>query len=197
MRLLRGAMEVIRLRVLLRDGYKQCCTCKKVLPLNSFMPSRRVEKSESCNACHRKELRDYHVKHPDKRKEFAARRYDKIKKDPVQTLALRLRQRTSKAIKRHASGAAVSPGKIRYLGCTIEQARRYIEVQFKGCMSWENYGKAWHIDHVRPVASFDLTKESERQSAFHYTNLQPLWARTNMRKGARLFNKEHQPLLLL
>jgi hypothetical protein len=53
-------------------------------------------------------------------------------------------------------------------------------------MSWENYGrKGWEIDHVRPCASFDLTRHEEVLACFHYTNLRPLWSVDNKRKGRR------------
>jgi hypothetical protein len=51
-------------------------------------------------------------------------------------------------------------------------------------MSWENYGK-WHIDHIRPLTSFNLSDENQQLKAGHYTNLQPLWASENVRKGAK------------
>ena len=62
---------------------------------------------------------------------------------------------------------------------------QHLQKQFKERMSWDNYGE-WHIDHIIPCASFDLTKESEQKKCFHYTNLQPLWAKDNILKGCKL-----------
>jgi len=71
------------------------------------------------------------------------------------------------------------------VGCSIEELMKHIESQFTDGMSWENQGE-WHIDHVRPCASFDLTDEQQQRECFHYTNLQPLWAEDNLRKRAKI-----------
>lgn len=73
------------------------------------------------------------------------------------------------------------------LGCTIDELRRHLETKFTPGMTWENYGvRGWHIDHIRPCASFDLTQPDEQRKCFNFANLQPLWAHDNMSKGARL-----------
>lgn len=93
-----------------------------------------------------------------------------------------LRSRLNKAIKNNQkAGSAVAD-----LGCSIEELKIHLESQFQEGMSWGNYGlKGWHIDHIKPLASFDLTKEEELKEACHYTNLQPLWAEDNLSKGAK------------
>jgi len=56
-------------------------------------------------------------------------------------------------------------------------------------MSWENHGqgdKKWAIDHILPVASFDLTDVEQQKACFSYLNMQPLWTTDNMKKGAKL-----------
>ena len=71
---------------------------------------------------------------------------------------------------------------IEITGIPIEGLRQHLESQFSLNMTWENRGQ-WHIDHIRPWASFDLTKTEQRKQCFHYTNLQPLWAKDNMTKS--------------
>lgn len=68
-------------------------------------------------------------------------------------------------------------------GCNWDQLRQHFENQFQAGMSWDNIGE-WHIDHIRPCASFDLTDPEQQKQCFHYTNLQPLWASQNMEKAA-------------
>ena len=69
------------------------------------------------------------------------------------------------------------------IGCSISELRHHLEQQFTEGMSWDNHGD-WHIDHIKPCAAFDLTNEDEQRECFHYSNLQPLWAKDNLRKGA-------------
>lgn len=69
------------------------------------------------------------------------------------------------------------------IGCTIEQLCRHLEAKFKRGMTWDNHGDGWHIDHIIPMAMFDLTDESQLLAASHYTNMQPMWAAENLAKS--------------
>lgn len=71
---------------------------------------------------------------------------------------------------------------IKLIGCSIEFLKEHLEKRFKSGMTWDNYG-LWHIDHIRPCASFDLSKPCQQHKCFHYTNLQPLWAEENLKKS--------------
>lgn len=103
-------------------------------------------------------------------------------------LADSLRNRLNIAIKNgQKAGSAV-----RDLGCTIEELKKHLESKFyinpktSDKMTWENhtiYG--WHIDHIRPLSSFDLTNRVQFLEACHYTNLQPMWAKDNLSKGGK------------
>lgn len=72
-------------------------------------------------------------------------------------------------------------------GCKWEELIYYIESQFEEGMTWDNHTSGgWHIDHIRPVSSFNLRKGEDRKKVNHYTNLRPMWAEDNLRKGARI-----------
>jgi hypothetical protein len=71
----------------------------------------------------------------------------------------------------------------RIAGCTTADLVAHLESQFKPGMSWSNYGQ-WHVDHKKPCAFFDILDAQQQRQCFHYSNLQPLWALDNMRKGA-------------
>jgi hypothetical protein len=73
---------------------------------------------------------------------------------------------------------------MKLVGCSIEKLKQHLEKQFTKGMNWSNYGK-WHIDHIKPCASFDLNKPEEQVRCFNYKNLQPLWAKENLRKGKK------------
>ncbi len=73
----------------------------------------------------------------------------------------------------------------KYIGLTPDKLWDYLESLFEPGMTRKNYGK-WHIDHIKPVSSFDLTENEEIRKCFFYKNLQPLWALDNLRKGSKL-----------
>lgn len=73
---------------------------------------------------------------------------------------------------------------LNLLECSIKYLKEYLESQFLPGMTWDNHSKdGWHIDHIIPCASFDLTKEEEQRKCFHYTNLMPRWATTDIAKA--------------
>ena len=77
---------------------------------------------------------------------------------------------------------------VKDLGCSVEELKKYLESKFQPGMTWENWSlQGWHIDHIKPLSSFDLTDVEQFKQACHYTNLQPLWAKENLVK----YNKEN------
>lgn len=111
-------------------------------------------------------------------KRFKVRR----KTDPAFAMLERLRCRLYLALK--WSGAKKAGKTVTMLGCTIPELRKYLQRQFQPGMSWENYGD-WHIDHIRPCCSFDLLDPKQQRACFHFSNLQPLWAKDNFKKNGK------------
>ena len=110
------------------------------------------------------------------------RQNNRIKTNIQYKLSRRLRSRLYHALQgNQKTGSAV-----RDLGCSIDELRLYLESKFQSGMSWDNWSfEGWHIDHIKPLASFDLTDRKQLLLACHYTNLQPLWAFDNLSKGDR------------
>jgi hypothetical protein len=99
-------------------------------------------------------------------------------------IAVQIRVRLCDAIK----GKDSERSAVRDLGCSIGEFRIHIERQFRKGMSWDNWGNGdgkWNLDHIRPLASFDLTDSDQFRNAVHFTNYQPLWWRDNIKKGGR------------
>ncbi len=105
---------------------------------------------------------------------------NRAKTDINYKLLLNLRGRIRMAIKYNYKESSSK----NLLGCTIKNIKTHLENQFTKGMSWKNYGK-WHVDHIRPCASFDLSKLKEQRKCFNYKNLQPLWAEENRKKGEK------------
>ena len=108
--------------------------------------------------------------------------------DPNGYLTTRMRSRVYSALKNYSTRRD-KKHTMEYVGCSVEDLRTHLENQFEKeaersghPISWENQGE-WHIDHIKPCASFDLDLEEERDKCFHYTNLQPMWGPDNISKS--------------
>ena len=104
------------------------------------------------------------------------------RKDPNYRLLANLRTRLGHAIK----DSYKSKRTLELLGCSVEFLKQHLEKQFTKGMSWENRGvHGWHIDHIRPCCTFDLTDPKRQEECFNYTNLQPLWEVDNLKKSKK------------
>ena len=94
-----------------------------------------------------------------------------------------VRSRLNNQLKRALAGNTKTESIVLLLGCSMKEFVSHMESQFSEGMSWDNYGRyGWHIDHIKPCASFNLADPLQQKECFHYTNLQPLWCKDNMRK---------------
>jgi len=96
-------------------------------------------------------------------------------------------ERLRRRVRRVLDGNRKSNFTLELLGCSLDFLKNYLESKFYANMSWDNYGSYWHIDHIRPCASFNLQNEEDQKICFHYSNLQPLTAKENLQKGTKFF----------
>ena len=128
---------------------------------------------------------EYRKKNRDRINNLYNERYSvRYRKDPNFKIAKNLRNRMNKVL----NGINKSASTLELLGVgSVSEFRDYIESLFQEGMTWGNHGSfGWHIDHRKPISSFDLTKVEEQKSAFHYTNLGPLWWKENLIKGKKI-----------
>lgn len=104
------------------------------------------------------------------------RNYKRI--NPLYRVTTNLRSR----LYHFLNGTMKSAPFVKLLGCDVDFLRSHLESKFQSGMSWDNYG-LWHVDHIKPLSSFNLLLTEQQHEACHYLNLQPLWAKDNISKG--------------
>jgi len=109
---------------------------------------------------------------------------EQIKREALFKVKSNMRSRFRIELKRYKETNCDSMGVM--IGCTWAFFDKWIASQFKRGMKWENYGRVWHIDHIEPLAHFDITDQNHMKRAWHYSNLRPLKAAENLKKGAKI-----------
>jgi hypothetical protein len=202
-------MENIEVETKLR----RCYGCKTQKPLSEFHKNKNVKSGHSfkCKLCVKEYNIVYNKKHAKRRSEYqkdyrtenneylcAKERewYRKNKERTIYTKKIYRREkrkndplfRARNAISRRIRGVlkgSKSKKSMDILGCDLIFFKSYMESLFQPGMNWDNYGvHGWHIDHKIPLISGKNDQELEKLC--HYTNLQPLWALDNIKKGGKL-----------
>jgi hypothetical protein len=184
-----------------KDGYRpDCKSCRKEysnLNYYKFKERNSIYKSESrknnpekfaerekiyrLNNPNKVKLRRKTYYENNKEKQFKYVR-ERSKTDPIFKLGNNMRRRIS--IFFTLNNITKRNKTFDIVGCTPEFLKEHIEKQFTEKMSWGLMGKYIHIDHIIPLSS--AKTEEEVYQLCHYTNLQPLWAEDNLRKGNKI-----------
>ncbi len=177
---------------------KKCPQCELELPLTNEFFHKDTRSSSGfnsvCKKCRlyksklaasdseaKKRKADYRKQTRDHIREYKRLwEQNRANTNPEYRIRKSLRSRIRHAIKNGNKSAKT----MNLIGCSLEYFVAYLESKFQDGMTLDNYGE-WHIDHIRPCASFDLTDPIQQKQCFHYTNLQPLWAKDNLSKGDR------------
>lgn len=140
-----------------------------------------------------RQTNDYKHRYESYRKAYQSKNKEKINKysneyikyrcstDPNFKIKVLLRSRLNSVLK--GKGIRKTQKTLDLLGCHVTELKHHLELMFSPTMSWENHGTVWHIDHIIPCSSFDLTLIESQKQCFHYTNLQPLFITTRVIDG--------------
>jgi 5-methylcytosine-specific restriction endonuclease McrA len=139
----------------------------------------------------REKARQWRLKNKDRINE----RLRKLRQDPKRRLDGAMRTGVWRLLR---PGAKEGRRTYDLLGFTRKKLMAHLERKFADGMSWENYGRAWHVDHIVPLSVFnyETPDDLDFKRAWSLRNLQPLWAKANNDKRAKL-SKPFQPSLRL
>jgi hypothetical protein len=140
---------------------------------------RNKKWSEENRERSRKIKREWHSRNIDSVRTKAREYARNQRKDPFKRISKNL----SKAIWQSLNGKKGGKKWLSYVDFTMEELKIHLESKFTDKMTWDNYGKIWHIDHIKPLSWFNL--EEEFKDAWNLSNLQPLEAFTNLSKNNR------------
>ena len=194
---------------LAKEGKRRCTKCDSIKPFEDYTTQKAgfMGRRSQCRICDNEYDKEYQSKTNSRvkrdkspeakkyRKQYIAenkdwwRKYEREyrssrkQEDMFFKIKSNLSSRLSDLIKNRIIGQRT----VELLGCDKDTFLQHLESQFTEGMTWENYGlKGWHVDHIMPISSYDLTNEDEVKKACHYTNLQPLWWQDNLEKGDKI-----------
>ncbi len=197
---------------------KKCKTCGKVKKVSDFYKHRldckacrdgyctvwrhnNQKKVNERNARWKKNNRDkvnngerkYRAT-SEKYKERQRRESKKRYKNLTKKLNIRMGNRMREKLKQNKGGKRWED----IVGYSIEDLKKHLKKQFSEGMTWNNYGYSWHIDHKIPVSAFNFERmeDIDFKRCWSLKNLQPLWAKENMKKHNKISNP-FQPSLLI
>lgn len=175
---------------------KECTGCKENKPLLEFYLQKagrygRHAKCKACLAKYQKDTLNGYVQNMSEEQICKKRAYiveyyrRRAAVDPIFYFKRGIRSSMSTYFKQAAKGQFLkAEHTVDLLQCSLEFFLQYIQEKFTEGMTLENYGE-WHLDHIIPLATAITREDVVRLN--HYTNFQPLWAKDNLSKGAKLY----------
>ena len=163
-----------------------------------------LERCERYRARHlerrRKSSRDWGRRNMAKQVKYNREKYHS---DPIFNLKTKIRKRILNALRGCKNGTRKTNKTIKLLGCSFLEFKEYIEKLLEPGMSWNDVMTSKiHLDHSTPLNSYDLTDPEQQSKAFHFTNIFPRWATTdiakehgskqigNLNKGRKILSEE-------
>jgi len=161
------------------NGKRKCAACKKWLDIDQYHKGKNA-----CKSCRLEYQRSEKGK---KEQQKRNRKWERSEKGITFYKKNKISRRISASIRESLNGH--SKNNIHWeelVGYTFNEFKMHMESLFVDGMTWKNHGNdGWHIDHIRPVSSFDITSYNcdDFKKCWSLNNLQPLWSVDNIRKG--------------
>ncbi len=194
---------------------KTCSRCKLEQDDSQFQPIKNTTRSKSyCKECGKQMCKEYKAKnkekiatynkkykseHKEEVKEYnhnynienretiqqrqTAQHRERRKTDSNYKLRLNLSSRIQKLIKSKKNNRSYN----EFIGCSLDDIKKWLEHNFYGDMTWENYGTVWHVDHVIPCCTFNLENDDQVKICCNWANVQPLLVDHNLSKSGSLY----------
>jgi hypothetical protein len=165
---------------------KICSVCNETKTLDNFYIAKcKGNIRAMCKTCSTEKRKEYYQNNKEEViKQTMEYQNKKKKTDPDFKIEKYLRTRIYTAFT--SRGLKKSNRTWKYIGCTSDFFRKWIEFQLYDGMTLENYGEFWHIDHVKPCSSFDLSKEEDIEKCFSWRNMRPLRSDKNKKKNDKI-----------
>lgn len=169
---------------------KTCNTCSTSKPISEFRMTNKSSDGHfhKCKTCwkpsvwNKEKQKLSEKRYCDRNKEKLKEKWKKDGQKVHRKIKSRLSNRIKDALK--AKSLRKDNNTMSYLGCSHVFLKKWFEFLFVEGMSWDNIGQ-WHIDHVIPCASYDLTNEDHIKQCFSWKNIRPCWEKENLEKGSQ------------
>jgi hypothetical protein len=167
---------------------KKCSICNIEQTIDNYYKSYRHKDGyfKWCSKCHEIKTKNKGNNKKIKRTPEYMREYNKKRLEDIShSLKYMVRSNLHTYLRRNLKSSKQN-STLKYLGCSIEFLKKWFELNFDGNMTWKNRGNYWHIDHIKPCSSFDLTNQDDIYKCYNWTNLRPLEKNENILKSDKI-----------
>jgi hypothetical protein len=192
---------------------KKCSKCEIIKPITLFYKRGKGYKSH-CKECssiygkkhyqqnketHREKMAEHYLLNKDiyrqnnqkyrkdNKLKIMKDANDYVKRKRSEDLLFKLKHNIRSRVKEYLKTKNITTKNrtFDFVCCTPQELKEHLEKKFISGMSWDNYGLyGWHIDHIIPLSY--AKNEEELYKLCHFTNLQPMWAIENIKKGSKI-----------
>jgi hypothetical protein len=160
---------------------RRCVTCVFLFYKRDQKKYRKTKKAKKTQAEWWQKYRKSEIGKKNANKAQVKYNTKRLKEDPKFKLIFNLRSRFKSYLNQTSSKKISSITKL--IGCSPLELKQHLEKKFKKNMTWKNHRTVWHIDHIFPMAAFDVENINDLKICFNYRNLQPLDKIENWKKS--------------